>query len=225
MIIICVPASMKSVRLPGKTMADIYGKPLIDRLIERVNQAKHPNTLVVCTTKEPHDNVIEQHVDSKGAFCHRGDIGNVMAQFLTAANILQAEHIVRVTGDNVLTDPVLMDNMIEQHLETDADYTTCFDVPRGTRPEIIKVDALRYLYNHIDPYKSEYMTYQLIEMDKVKVYESGLNRRDVRLTVDTEKDLSLIRDLYAQYDGEPPNLEQIITWYDGLNDVVQAKRP
>lgn len=214
MIITCIPASMKSVRLPGKTMADVHGEPLIDRLIERVTQAKHPQQTVVCTTKESHDDEIEDHANNQGIFCHRGDIGNVMAQFLTAANILEAEHIVRVTGDNVLTDPELMDNMIDLHLESNADFTTCFDVPRGTRPEIIRVEALKYLYHHIDPHKSEYMTYQLIEMEKVKVYESGLNRRDIRLTVDTKADLEVIRALYHDFDGKPPKLKNIIKWYD-----------
>jgi spore coat polysaccharide biosynthesis protein SpsF len=206
---------MKSERLPNKAMAKLYGMPMIERLIERVTETGAEP--VICTSMNHEDDIIEQWAEKSETYCVRGGELDVMGRFLEAAKRCDADHIVRVTGDNPLTDAWQMEKMIDLHYEKQADYTTCFDLPRGTRPEIIKVSALKELYKKIDPDKSEYMTYQLLEMDKIAVYESGIGRRDVRLTVDTPEDLKKIQKLYEDYKGYPPSLEEIIKWSDNYH--------
>ena len=46
----------------------------------------------------------------------RGSEKNVMSRFLIAGKNLKANHIVRITGDNPLTDPKIMDSLIKTHL-------------------------------------------------------------------------------------------------------------
>ncbi|MDU4961169.1 MAG: 3-deoxy-manno-octulosonate cytidylyltransferase [Sporomusaceae bacterium] len=50
MKILCViPARYASTRLPGKPLADIAGKPMIQRVYERARQARRPDALLVAT--------------------------------------------------------------------------------------------------------------------------------------------------------------------------------
>lgn len=50
MNILCViPARYSSTRLPGKPLAMIAGKPMIERVYERAKQAKRPNAVLVAT--------------------------------------------------------------------------------------------------------------------------------------------------------------------------------
>ena len=210
MIITCIAVRMKSSRCPGKAMADLNGKPLIHRLVDRIHGVT--DRTVVCTTTNPEDDVLTL-MDSRVRVV-RGDALNVASRFLTAADRYQAEHIVRVTGDNPLTDPEIMQGMIDLHLASDTDYTYCLDAPKGTKSEVIRTEALRQLYEKQDPDCSEYMTYDLMTLEEKREYLSGYNRPDVRLTVDTPRDLRRMQALYRYYDNDIPDLDTIIRWYD-----------
>ena len=117
MIITCIAIRMKSTRCPGKAMADLNGKPLIHRLVDRIHGVT--DRTVICTTTEPEDDVLTL-MDSRLRIV-RGDTLNVAERFLRAADQFKAEHIVRVTGDNPLTCPVMMKEMIGLHLARSAD--------------------------------------------------------------------------------------------------------
>ena len=219
MIIICVAVRLKSSRCPEKALAELAGKPLIERLTERVEMAERPAEIVWCTSTSKQDEPLCTLAADLDINYVIGSELDVMGRFLAAAEQFDADHIVRVTGDNPLTDPELIDHMIDLHLDTDADYTRCDDAPRGTRPEIIRTEALEELYNRIEPDESEYMTYQLMLMKKKAIYKSGYNRRDVRLTVDTPEDLERVQALYNDFHGNPPPLEDVIAWYDKREQI------
>lgn len=214
MILSCVAVRLKSTRCPNKAVADLYHKPLIYRLTERIQEAELPGETIWCTSTNEQDQPLAALAIDEDIPYLQGSELDVMGRFLNAANYYNAEHIVRITGDNPLTDPKLIDRMIERHLETETDYTRCLDAPRGTRPEIIRVSALKELYKIIDPNGSEYMTYQLMLLENKQIFESGINRPDVRLTVDTPEDLALMQNLYSDFHGHPPPLAEIIKWYD-----------
>jgi 3-deoxy-manno-octulosonate cytidylyltransferase (CMP-KDO synthetase) len=47
--IVAVPARLESSRLPGKVMADIGGKPMLQRVLERCGQAMASVAVLLCT--------------------------------------------------------------------------------------------------------------------------------------------------------------------------------
>ena len=95
MIITCIAVRMKSSRCPGKAMADLNGKPLIHRLVDRIHGVT--DRTVVCTSTHPQDDVLTL-MDSRLRLV-RGDELNGASSFPTAADRDEAEHYVRVTGD------------------------------------------------------------------------------------------------------------------------------
>jgi spore coat polysaccharide biosynthesis protein SpsF len=215
-----VAVRMKSSRLPLKAMLDVYGKPLLLRLIERIAETVPLDKIVICTSIHSQDNDIEHFAIQHKFNYFRGDEMDVMGRFINAAKKFNAKTIVRVTGDNPLTDPVVLDNMIEFHLSKQAEYTFTNDLPIGTRAEVIDVSALNRIYNQLsDPMHSEYMTLMLKRPDKLKVSEFYTNntiikRPELSLTVDTLEDINLVRDIYSSFNENIPNLEKIITWLD-----------
>ena len=50
--VVAVPARLASSRLPDKVLADIGGKPMIRRVLERCSQAQGPAAVVLCTDSE-----------------------------------------------------------------------------------------------------------------------------------------------------------------------------
>ena len=114
MILVCVAVRMKSSRCPKKALADLYGVPLILRLHERVAQTGY--NIVWCTSTHPQDNPLGQLARWHNIDCYRGSELDVMSRFIEMADAYKADTIVRVTGDNPLTDPDLMKKMVNHHL-------------------------------------------------------------------------------------------------------------
>ena len=50
--VVAVPARLQSSRLPNKVLADIGGKPMIQRVLERCRESKAVDTVVLCTDSE-----------------------------------------------------------------------------------------------------------------------------------------------------------------------------
>ena len=219
-VVILVAVRLKSKRLPRKALADLNGKPLIISLTERVRQARIPSDVVWCTSIHSQDDPLEELAVEHDISCYRGSELDVMSRFVEVARERNASTVVRVTGDNPLTDPAMMDFMIEEHLAQKAEYTYTEDLPVGTRPEIIDVGMLERCHELLqDPDSSEYMTWMLNRPDyfrtlKVNAPIPATIRPEIFLTVDTEEDLKAIRSIYGKFHGEPPELQKIISWLD-----------
>jgi spore coat polysaccharide biosynthesis protein SpsF (cytidylyltransferase family) len=54
-----VQARMSSSRLPGKVLMDIAGKPMLQHVIDRSMQAKSVDQVVLATTNDPSDDILE----------------------------------------------------------------------------------------------------------------------------------------------------------------------
>ena len=219
-VLALVAVRLKSTRLPIKAMADLEGEPLIIRLTERVLQAKIPADLIWCTSTHSQDDPLEQLASERGIACFRGSELDVMHRFIQVADQEKAATVVRVTGDNPLTDPIMMDFMIEAHLKERAEYTYTKDLPMGTRSEIIDVEMLNRCHKLLqDPDASEYMTWMLnrpkhFRTLHVPAPNQETRRPGISLTVDTRSDLSVMRAIYENYKGKPPDLRHIISWLD-----------
>jgi spore coat polysaccharide biosynthesis protein SpsF len=219
-VIILVAVRLKSTRLPMKALKVLYGEPLIVRLVERVGQAKIPSNIILCTSTNTQDDALEELANKYGITCFRGSELDVMSRFIEVIDKEKASIIVRVTGDNPLTDPVMMDFMLAKHIENDSEYTYTDDLPVGTRSEIICANMLKKCYKLLqDPNSSEYMTWMLNRPDHFKVLHvpapvGAINRPEILLTVDTEDDFNVVHEIYKKFNGNPPKLQDIISWID-----------
>jgi spore coat polysaccharide biosynthesis protein SpsF (cytidylyltransferase family) len=224
--IVLVAVRLKSTRLRQKALADLAGAPLIQRLVERLSQATVPEGLVLCTSDNPQDDPLQQISEQLGVECFRGHELDVMSRFIQVARDKAAGTLVRVTGDNPLTDPQVMDAMLDEHHGANAEYTYTEDLPRGTRSEIIDTDALIRCHGLLqDPNASEYMTLMLRRPDNFRVHQyhvtyQALKRPELRLTVDTEEDYNVLASIYRHFNGSPPALQKIIAWLDSRPDIL-----
>ena len=226
-----VAVRMKSSRLPLKALADIHGKPLIQRLVDRLSETIPLDRIVLCTSEHPQDDAIQQFACENEINCFRGDELDVMGRFLSAAQVYSAKTIVRVTGDNPLTDPYMLTEMLKQHSYNGAEYTYSEDLPLGTRPEIIDVEALRRVHEQVSNSDySEYMTLMLKRPDKLRnlkarVHNKNLIRPELSVTVDNERDINLVRQIYRHFGDDLPSLVEIIHWLDSVPELKIEVNP
>ena len=114
MVIGILQARMGSRRLPGKVLMNILGKPMLMLQIERIKRANLIDKLVVATTKNSLDDKIEKLCSSIKVLCFRGSENDLLDRYYQTAKKYQADYIVRLTGDDPLTDPELINSMIKK---------------------------------------------------------------------------------------------------------------
>src|SRR5579863_6664784 len=111
-IVATVEARMGSTRLPGKSMKEIVGKPVLELLLERLRRSRRIHETVVATTTLPEDDVLERLCQRLGLPCFRGQSEDVLDRVAKAAASAGADIIVEITGDCPLTCSEVVDEAV-----------------------------------------------------------------------------------------------------------------
>ena len=142
MVLAVVPARYGSTRFPGKPLAPIAGRPMIQHVVERVRQAKLVSRTIVATD----DARIKSAVEAFGgeAILTRADHANGTDRVAEVAAHVRAQIYVNVQGDEPLIDPGTVDAVIAAMLEDESVQiaTPCvaIDEPKDIMdPNIVKV--------------------------------------------------------------------------------------
>ncbi|RLJ03262.1 MAG: acylneuraminate cytidylyltransferase [Candidatus Aenigmatarchaeota archaeon] len=224
---ILIAVRMKSTRLPKKATRVVSGKTIIEHLIERVKNCKRVDEIILCTSTHPDDSILVEIAQKNGIKWFRGDEDDVLKRFIDAAERFGLDIVVRVTGDNPLTDPEYIDKIVEKQMESGAEYVYIEGLPAGTKAEVMTLEALKKARRLAEnPEMSEYMTLYfrdsgLFKVEKV-VADKEVYRPEYRLTVDTEEDLDVIREIYEKlYKGGYFPLIEVIKFLDSNPGVVR----
>lgn len=218
-VIAVLQARTSSSRLPNKVMLPILGKPMLAHQIERVVKSKKIDKLIVATSKESSDNVIEQLCGELGVACFRGNLDDVLDRFYQTTVHEGAEHIVRLTGDCPLADPNVIDSIISRHLSKNSDYTSNSlppTFPDGLDVEVMTFNALKKAWeNAVLLSEREHVTLYLRREDvgnKIDNYENDFDLSDLRWTVDEPEDFKFVSKIYSELYQKNNNF--------GLQDVL-----
>ncbi len=211
-ILTILQARMSSTRLPGKVLKPMHGVPMMGRQIERLRHSAHLGRLVVATSTDPGDDVIETYCGTLSVPVHRGPLQNVLGRYAGAlAAFGPAEHVVRVTADCPLTDWTIIDEVISLHLASGADYTSNTverTYAKGLDVEIFRAALLPQIAaSATDPYDREHVTphfYRNPDRFTIRQLTQATDQSEVRWTVDTPADYRLARLVYdVLYDAKP----------------------
>ena len=205
-VVCVVSARMRSSRCPGKAMALLAGKPLLEHLLERLLFVREMDALVLATSTASENQVLAELAERLGVGVFAGDEDDVLGRHVEVARRWEAHHVVRVTGDNPLTDLTLRRKLTSLHLEKEADYTY---VPgeallMGILPEVISRQALEISHRDgADRHRSELVTLFIKENPgRFQVVRAEmppeLYRPSFRLTVDEPEDLELLETVFER---------------------------
>lgn len=143
-VVAIIQARMGSTRLPEKILMPLLGKPMLERMLERVKRAKKLDAIVVATTDKTEDDATVELAKKCGVGIFRGDEQDVLDRFYKAAQEADANIVVRLTGDCPLMDPAVIDEVIAHFMmHSGIDYTyKPTDYPEGLDVEIVPFSAL-----------------------------------------------------------------------------------
>lgn len=192
-----IQARMGSKRLPGKSLRNLFGKPLIDHVIERALFVLEVDQVVLATTSNSEDDELASHVSKRfGIEVYRGLSRDVRSRFVHIGAQRSAEYIIRITADDPFKDPQHFLLAQQRLLESDADYYNNFEpqiYPIGMDVECFKYEALvRNSMEDLSADSLEHVTWGLRRgLDYIRIHEyQSPEFISTRLTVDTEADFA-----------------------------------
>lgn len=223
-----VQARMGSTRLPGKTLKEINGKPVLGYVLDRLGECETLDKVIVATTVSGKDDAILDFCERNGFECFRGSEENVLERFFECAKQEGFDVIVRVTADCPLIDPATVDLAVKSFMEKGVDYLGNAHLrtfPRGLDVEVFSFEALERAHRQAKAgAEREHVTlffYSRPEIFRVGSMEAGpeLRRPELRLCIDTEKDFELLRQVFAEFRNPLVGVARVIEWLDSRPEL------
>ena len=222
---------MGSTRFPGKTLADIQGRPMLEFLLNRVKNVSEIDQIIVATTVNKDDDAIINYLkDDRDVTSFRGSSEDVLARYFEAAKKWGADVIVRLTGDDPLKDSNLISKAIKiLHSQPKLDYVSTSlrpTFPEGLDVEVFRMGALEFANHHAKLLSErEHVTPYIWKNPKIfNLYslEQNKDQSDWRWTVDKQVDLEFVRAIYAHFKDNPLVGHKEITAFLGKNPEIRA---
>lgn len=176
---VIIQARMTSNRFPGKSLALLAGKPVIQHVVERAKlirgpiKIKKPVKVIVAVPDTPESEPLLNLVTDKlgvDNFC--GPEHNVLERYMGAANFFKLDIIMRVTGDCPLIDPKVCSEVLQLLLWRKVDYASNVyperTFPKGLDCEVFTYDALEVAYVVNKHNFNSLATHQTLELEQLR---------------------------------------------------------
>lgn len=216
---------MGSERLPGKSLREIIGRPILGHLLDRVRQTQGIDGLIVATPESGENDCIEAFCEREGVSSFRGSEDDVLGRMLGALEETKASIGIEVYGDGPLIDHAMIEECLGVFMN-EGPYDLVGNDMKGTYPsgmytEVFSVAALRdSALRTDDPAVREHGTFFLRkhpDLYRVKNIEAegSLRRPDIHLDVDTEEDCGVIAAIIGHFTPRSDfTLREIIEFLD-----------
>tara|TARA_Y100001960_G_C14779087_1_gene885322 strand:- start:4845 stop:5564 length:720 start_codon:yes stop_codon:yes gene_type:complete len=227
---------MGSTRLPGKVMMPLGNRPLLGFLIERLRLCQTIDEVVVATSIENENDVIEEFCANEGIECFRGSEEDVLKRTLGALESVSATIGVEVFGDCPLIDPLIVDELVTRFCDyakydfIGNDLRTTY--PPGMEVEVFSLQALQDSDCRVpvsDPIREHGTLFirQNPQLYKVvnREAEGKYRRPEVELEVDSREDLDVVTAIIQHFDPRIDfSLDEILRFLDDNPEIVEINR-
>lgn len=141
-----VQARMTSRRFPGKTMALLDGKPILEHVLSRAKRISGIDKVVCAFPEDEASLPILELCREMRVLAFSGDEDDVLGRYFEAAKDVQADVIMRLTADCPFIDPNLCSIVLDMLLQEELDYASNVHpkrtFPKGFDCEVFTFDCL-----------------------------------------------------------------------------------
>ena len=224
---------MGSRRLPGKTLADVAGKPMLERLVDRIRACPAVDEVVIATSRSPQDDVLAEFCRVKGWKFYRGEEQDVLDRVYRAAREFGVKHIVRVTPDCPLVDPENLAQVLGLYHAGGFDYLSNNQgsrYPDGLDAEVVSFSALEQAWQKAaEPSEREHVTAYIVnhpEQFRLGRMEAPEDYSRFKWSVDTDSDLAFVRTVFERLGGGGKAflLKDILTLVNGSSEFNRSEK-
>jgi spore coat polysaccharide biosynthesis protein SpsF (cytidylyltransferase family)/aryl-alcohol dehydrogenase-like predicted oxidoreductase len=203
--IIIMQARTNSSRLPRKAMLPVGGHP--SAVLSALRASNLGLETVVTTSTDPSDDALADVLGKHAIRVVRGPLEDVLARYsLATAELPEHYVVVRLTGDNVVPDGGLVEELVSSFARSGAEYLSQDSpqshLPYGVGGEVFAVATLRHAHAlATTAYDREHVSPWIRRNCKVKIHVSQVLRAadfsHLRCTIDDEEDYDRVCRLFA----------------------------
>lgn len=227
---------MGSTRLPGKSMMDLAGEPMVGRILERIKRCERLDDMVLAIPDTPENRVLAELGRRHGVIVYQGPENDLVERYYQAARANKADIVGRFPADNAVPEPSEIDRIVEYHLSLDRrGFTSNLSeigdsgYPDGIGAEVFDFSLLAEARERsMDPHKREHVHLNFFDYESQKAVDedwcpvstircpADFRRPDLVLDVNTREQYEMMRQLYNDLFPKKPdfNITDIIRWYD-----------
>jgi spore coat polysaccharide biosynthesis protein SpsF len=235
-VVLIIQARMGSSRLPGKSMMDLAGAPLVGRILERVNRCRRLDGIVLAIPDTQQDAVLGEVGRKHGVTVFAGSENDLVERYYQAAIASSADVIGRLPADNATPEPSEIDRIVDHHLSLgrpgfSSNLSVIADsgYPDGIGAEMFDFSLLEEARRRPhDPRKREHVHLNFFDYSVPQAVDenwcpistvrcpAAFRRPDLVLDVNTPAQYEFMRQLYEYLYPRNPNfhITDIIRWYD-----------
>ena len=233
-----IQARMGSTRLPGKSLFDLAGEPLVGRILERVKKCKNIDDVILAIPDTKENIPLKDLALKYSVNVFQGSENDLVERYYKAAKKFKSEYICRLPADNPTPEHLEIDKMIEHHLKsnkkgfsTNLAQVNGSGYPDGIGVEIFNIELLKEIFFHdYDSKKREHLHLNFFNYESGKAVDpewcpintmqcpKEYSRPDLILDVNTNDQYLFMKSLYEYL--YPKNsdfgITDIINWYDNI---------
>lgn len=207
-IVATIEARMTSSRLPGKVLLQVFGKPMLHHLVTRLRMVPSLDAIVLATTVNADDDVLEEFAREEGIGCFRGSEEDVMSRVIGAATSASADIVVEITGDCPLVDPQIVEQVIRMFHVHQVAYISNAHIrsfPDGMDVQVFRLETLRTSAAMTDdPLDREHVTLHIRNHPELfppvhLVAPPEQHWPELGVTLDDSRDYELIRRIMEHF--------------------------
>lgn len=208
--LVVVQARMGSSRLPGKVLLPLAGRPLLERMLQRLLAARFPFQLCVATSTLVEDEPIRQLGRRMAVPVISGHPTDLLERHLAAGRAFGADAVAKIPSDCPLIDPAIVDRVLGRYeaLGDDVDFVTNLHPPSWPDGNDVEVMSMRTLElaraEARAPFEREHTTpfiWERPERFRISNVSWGAGRdlsKTHRFTIDYQEDYELIARVYEE---------------------------
>lgn len=218
-----IEARYDSTRLKGKILLNLNKEfKTIDFVIQNLLASKklnNSNVYLLTSKKKSNDEIINYIKKNYQIGVYRGSEENVYLRIYNFVKNKKIDNIIRVTSDNPLIDPVIIDRFVDNFEKNKSHYmsirsmehTTNWDeksdFPEGISLEIFKKIKFLNLKKKINKKNFSYPTWFFFNSTDKKLLKTKFEvfgnykkiYKKMRVTLDTKKDLKFLKKIISFY--------------------------
>ncbi len=235
-VIAIIQARMGSTRLPGKSMLNLAGEPLVGRVLERVKTSQSINEIILAIPDSPENTVLKIVADKLQVKTFLGSENDLLDRYYQAAKLANADYVVRIPADNATPQGSEIDRIINHHtmLPRPGFSSNLAEIygsgyPDGIGAEIFDFSFLEEVWKkelsqrkreHVHLNFFDYQTQEAVDHEwcPISTVECPIEfaRPDIILDVNTKEQYDYMSKLYVDLYPNNPNFSilDIIKWHD-----------
>ena len=220
-----ITARMKSTRLPKKVTKQINDREIIAWMIDRIKLSKTVDEIIICTSVNKDDDILEEIAHRENIKCFRGSEEDVILRLYNATEKFKLDFALNITADCPLVSYDYIDRIYHVFKEKKPDLIRCLDLPHGFFSYGLKVEALKKICKNK---KSEHTEVWggLYERDKYRVFDMEIPERlirpNYRLTLDYPDDFVFFEKIFQKFGKKTYTISdlELIEYLDNNPQIV-----